>query len=84
VLEQFDKIIGLNKLQAIHLNDSLTPYSTHKDRHARIGQGTLGLEAIINIINHPQLRHLPFYLETPNDVPGYAEEIKILRAAYCE
>ena len=84
VLEQFDKIIGLNKLQAIHLNDSLTPYSTHKDRHARIGQGTLGLEAITNIINHPQLRHLPFYLETPNDVPGYAEEIKILRAAYCE
>jgi deoxyribonuclease IV len=82
VLEQFDKTIGLQKLQAIHLNDSLTPYTSQKDRHARIGEGTIGLEAIINIINHPQLRHLPFYLETPNEVPGYGEEIKLLRAAY--
>jgi deoxyribonuclease-4 len=84
VLEKFDKIIGLEKLQAIHLNDSLTLHSTHKDRHARIGEGTLGLEAIVKIINHPQLRHLPFYLETPNEVPGYGEEIKLLRAAYRE
>jgi deoxyribonuclease IV len=82
VLEQFDKTIGLQKLLAIHLNDSLTPYTSQKDRHARIGEGTIGLEAIINIINHPQLRHLPFYLETPNEVAGYREEIKLLRMAY--
>ncbi|MEN6328382.1 MAG: deoxyribonuclease IV [Syntrophomonas sp.] len=84
VLEQFNKIIGLEKLKAIHLNDSLTPYASHKDRHACIGQGSIGLEAIVNIINHPQLRHLPFYLETPNDVSGYGKEIKLLRDAYCE
>lgn len=84
VLEEFNSIIGLEKLHAIHLNDSLTAYSTHKDRHARIGEGTLGLETIINIINHPQLRHLPFYLETPNEVSGYGEEIKTLRASYRE
>jgi len=82
VLEQFELTIGLDKLKAIHLNDSLTPYGGHKDRHAKIGEGSLGLEAIANIINHPQLRHLPFYLETPNDVPGYAEEIKLLKGAY--
>ncbi|MDD4803153.1 MAG: deoxyribonuclease IV [Syntrophomonas sp.] len=84
VLEQFDRIIGLNNLKAIHLNDSLTPYSSHKDRHARIGEGTLGLETIVGIINHPQLRDLPFYLETPNEIAGYAEEIKLLRSAYKE
>jgi deoxyribonuclease-4 len=82
VLEQFDKIIGLEKLQAIHLNDSLTPCAGRKDRHARIGEGEIGLGAIINIINHPKLRHLPFYLETPNEVPGYGEEIRLLRAAF--
>ena len=82
VLEQFDKIIGLEKLKAIHLNDSLNPYGSRKDRHAKIGQGTIGMEAITNIINHPRLRHLPFYLETPNELPGYAEEIKLLRAAF--
>lgn len=82
VLEQFDNLIGLEKLKAIHLNDSLTPYASHKDRHARIGEGSIGLEAIVNIINHPQLRHLPFYLETPNDVSGYGQEIKLLREAY--
>ncbi len=82
VLEQFDKTIGLEKLKAIHLNDSLNPYGSRKDRHAKIGQGTLGIEAITNIINHPQLRHLPFYLETPNELPGYAEEIKLLKAAF--
>ncbi len=82
VLEQFDKLIGLDKLKAIHLNDNLTPYASHKDRHAKIGEGTIGLEAITNIINHSRLRHLPFYLETPNELPGYAEEIKLLKSVY--
>lgn len=82
VLEQFDKIIGLKKLKAIHLNDSMTPLGSRKDRHARIGQGTIGLEGIISIINHPLLKKLPFYLETPNKLPGYAEEIKLLRDTY--
>jgi deoxyribonuclease-4 len=82
VLEQFDQVIGLNKLHAIHLNDSLNPRESHKDRHACIGAGNIGLEAIVRIINHPQLRKLPFYLETPNELPGYAEEIKLLREAY--
>lgn len=82
VLVQFDRIVGLDKLKAIHLNDSMTPHGSRKDRHARIGEGTLGLDAIVAIINHPQLRHLPFYLETPNEVAGYAEEIKMLKAAY--
>lgn len=82
VLTQFDEIIGLEKLQAIHLNDSLTPYGSRKDRHAKIGQGTIGMEAIANIINHPRLRHLPFLLETPNELPGYEEEIKLLSAAF--
>lgn len=84
VLQQFDDIIGLDKLCAVHLNDRLTPYASHKDRHARIGEGTLGLETMIAVINHPYLRHLPFYLETPNEVSGYREEIKMLRAAYRE
>ena len=82
VLEQFDNIIGMKRLQAIHLNDSLNPLGSQKDRHARIGEGMIGLDAVISIINHPQLRHLPFYLETPNELPGYGEEIKLLRAAY--
>jgi len=82
VLERFDKIIGLDKLYAIHLNDSLNPFASHKDRHAKIGRGSIGLDAIVNVINHPKLRSLPFYLETPNELPGYAEEIRILREAY--
>lgn len=82
VLEVFDKKIGLQRLKAVHLNDSLSPYSSHKDRHAKIGQGSIGLEAIINIINHPQLRRLPFLLETPNEVPGYAEEIQLLQSHF--
>lgn len=82
VLEEFDRIIGLGRLKAIHLNDSLTPFGAHKDRHARIGEGSLGWDNIAKIINHPLLCRLPFYLETPNDVPGYAGEIKALRAAY--
>lgn len=79
VLEQFDRIIGLNKLKAIHLNDSKNPMGSHKDRHEVIGGGFIGLEALVRVINHPLLKGLPFYLETPNELPGYAAEIKLLR-----
>ncbi len=82
VLHQFDSIIGLSNLKAIHLNDSMNPLGAHKDRHAKIGEGMIGLDAIIRIINHPALKHLPFYLETPNELDGYAKEIEILRANY--
>jgi len=82
VLDEFDRVIGLDRIKAVHLNDSLTPFDSHKDRHACIGEGSLGQAAIINFINHPRLCHLPFYLETPNEVPGYAAEIKLLREAY--
>jgi deoxyribonuclease-4 len=84
VLDEFDKVIGLDKLKAIHLNDSKNPYESHKDRHATIGNGSLGLEAITRVINHPKLKHLPFYLETPNELPGYAAEIKLLKSLYKE
>jgi len=84
VLEEFDRTIGLKYLKAIHLNDSMAPLGSGKDRHARIGEGTIGLAAITNIINHPQLRDLPFYLETPNELDGYAQEINLLRTAYCK
>jgi len=80
VLHAFDRTIGLEKLFAIHLNDTKNPFSSHKDRHEKIGQGYLGLEAIQRIINHPKLNHLPFYLETPNEIEGYASEIALLRA----
>ena len=82
VLEEFDKVIGLKKLKAIHLNDSMNPLGSHKDRHQRLGEGTLGLEALTRIINHTALRDLPFYLETPNDLAGYAGEIALMKAAY--
>ncbi|MEG0297260.1 MAG: deoxyribonuclease IV [Clostridium sp.] len=82
VLENFDRIIGLDRLKAIHLNDSKNPFESHKDRHEKIGEGTLGLEAITRIINHPKLRHLPFFLETPNELDGYAKEIELLRSVY--
>ena len=82
VLADFDKIIGLDKLKAIHLNDSKNDLNTHKDRHEKIGQGKIGLDAIIKIINYPQLKHLPFILETPNDHDGYAQEIALLRANF--
>lgn len=81
-LYEFDKVIGLNKLYAIHLNDTKNPYKSHKDRHEKIGQGFIGIEAITKIINHPKLKHLPFYLETPNELEGYAEEIKLLKSIY--
>jgi deoxyribonuclease-4 len=84
VLNEFDRIIGLDKLYAIHLNDSKNPLASHKDRHEKIGEGHIGKEAIIRIINHPKLRNLPFFLETPNDLSGYGKEIKILREAYID
>ncbi len=82
VLEKFDKIIGLDKLKAIHINDSKNPIGTHKDRHEKIGEGTIGLEAFSRIINHEKLKELPFFLETPNELDGYEKEIKILRKLY--
>lgn len=82
VLEEFDRVIGLDRLKAIHLNDSKNPFESHKDRHEKIGEGFLGLEAITNIINHPKLKHLPFFLETPNELDGYAKEIELLRSRY--
>ncbi|WP_370836562.1 deoxyribonuclease IV [Clostridium tertium] len=84
VLEEFDRVIGLNRLKAIHLNDSKNPFKSHKDRHEKIGEGSLGLEAITRIINHPKLKHLPFFLETPNELDGYAKEIELLRSKYVE
>ena len=82
VLDEFDKIIGLYRLKAIHLNDSMNKISSHKDRHAKIGEGNIGLEALIHIINNDKLKNLPFYLETPNELDGYAKEIAILKANY--
>lgn len=82
VLDEFDRILGLGRLRAVHLNDSRNPRGAHKDRHEKIGAGTIGLEALARIINHPRLRDLPFYLETPNDLAGYAEEIRLLRGLY--
>ena len=80
VLEEFDRIIGLSRLRAVHLNDSKNPFCSHKDRHEKIGQGYIGAEAFQRIVNHPALRDLPFYLETPNELDGYAEEIAMLKA----
>ena len=79
VLREFDEIIGLDRLKAVHLNDSLNPRGARKDRHACIGEGHIGLEAFGRIVNHPRLRELPFCLETPNELPGYAREISMLR-----
>jgi deoxyribonuclease-4 len=80
VLTKFDQVIGLNRLKAIHLNDSMNPMGSHKDRHQKIGEGSLGLDAIVRIINHEALRDIPFYLETPNDLAGYGAEIALLRS----
>lgn len=82
VLDEFDRIVGLDRLHAFHLNDSMNPFASHKDRHQKIGQGSLGLEAFTKIINHPKLRHLPFFLETPNELEGYGEEIRLLKTVY--
>ena len=80
VLTAFDRVVGLDRLKAVHINDSMHPTGAHKDRHARNGTGYLGTEAFARIINHPALRHLPFLLETPNELPGYAAEIALLKA----
>ena len=84
VLAEFDRVIGLERLKAIHINDSIYGLSSHKDRHAKIGEGKIGVEAFERIINHPALHHLPFYLETPNELPGYKAEIELLRGLYHE
>ena len=82
VLNEFDRIIGLNRLKAIHLNDTKNPFESHKDRHEKIGDGFLGIEAVTRIINHEKLRDLPFFLETPNDIDGYEREIALLKTLY--
>lgn len=82
VITEFDRVIGLSRLKAIHLNDSLNPLGAHKDRHAKIGEGCIGQNALIRVVNHPALRDLPFYLETPNELPGYAAEIALMREKY--
>ena len=80
VLEEFDRVIGLDKLYALHLNDSMNSFASHKDRHACIGSGSLGVETFRNIVNHPALLGKPMILETPNELPGYAAEIELLRS----
>ncbi|MCI7189174.1 MAG: deoxyribonuclease IV, partial [Lachnospiraceae bacterium] len=82
VLKEFDSVIGLDKLKAIHLNDSLNTLGCHKDRHAKIGEGGIGLAAMEKIINDERLGTLPFYLETPNELPGYQKEIALLKGLY--
>lgn len=80
VLEEFDRVVGLTRLKALHINDSKNPFASHKDRHELIGQGDLGLEAFSRVVNHPYLKTLPMILETPNELPGYAAEIALLRS----
>ena len=84
VLTEFDRVVGLERLKAIHLNDSKNPPGSRKDRHECLGQGSLGLETLERIVNHPALRHLPFCLETPNELPGYQAEIELMRGLYRE
>ena len=79
VLDSFDRIIGLEKLKAVHVNDTKNPMGSHKDRHEKIGEGFLGLEALRRVVHHPKLSGLPFCLETPNELPGYEAEIRLLR-----
>ncbi len=82
VLDSFDRIIGLDRLKAMHLNDSKNSIFAHKDRHELIGEGHIGLDALVNVINHPALKGLPFILETPNDDEGYSKEITLMRSRY--
>ena len=82
VLKEFDKVIGLDRLKAIHINDSKNPFESHKDRHEKIGDGFIGLDAMERIINHPLLKEIPFYLETPNELDGYEREIATLKGLY--
>ena len=84
VVDEFDRIIGIDRLKAIHINDSKNPFESHKDRHEKIGEGSIGFDAMVRIINHPKLRNLPFILETPNELDGYAREIEMFRGAYIE
>lgn len=79
-LDEFDSIVGIDRLHAIHLNDSKNPIGAHKDRHEKIGEGHIGIDAIARIVTHPKLTNLPFYLETPNELDGYAKEIAMLRS----
>ena len=79
VLTEFDRVIGLDRLKAVHVNDSMNPLGAHKDRHARIGEGYLGAEALGRVVRHPALAGLPFVLETPNELEGYAREIALLK-----
>ncbi len=79
VLDEFDSIIGLERLRAIHMNDSKNPFASHKDRHEKIGEGSLGVKTFETMVNHPKLQGIPIYLETPNELDGYAKEIKMLR-----
>ena len=79
VLTEFDRVVGLDRLKALHLNDSKNPFASHKDRHERIGEGSLGVETFRKIVNHPAFRGKPMILETPNELPGYAQEIALLR-----
>ena len=81
VLETFDRVLGLDRLKAIHLNDSKNPLGAHKDRHEKLGLGCIGLEALERVVDHPALRDLPFILETPNELAGYQEEICLMRRA---
>ena len=76
---EFDRVIGLERLKAIHMNDSKNPFASHKDRHEKIGEGSIGLEAFERMVNHPKLQGIPIYLETPNELEGYAREIRVLR-----
>ena len=80
VIDEFDRIVGLDRLKAIHLNDSKNPMGAHKDRHEKIGEGHIGIDAIARVVTHPKLTNLPFYLETPNELDGYAKEIAMLRS----
>ena len=82
VLAEFDRVIGLDRLKAVHIKDDKNPFASHKDRHEKIGEGSIGTEAFERIINHPSLRELPFYLETPNEAEGYAKEIALLKGLY--
>lgn len=84
VLKNFDEVIGLERLKAVHLNDSKNPFGSHKDRHEKIGEGHIGLDALIAVINHRQLRDLPFFLETPNELEGYKQEISLLKSKYLD
>ena len=82
VIKEFDDVIGLSRLKAIHINDSKNPFASHKDRHEKIGEGSIGFDTMVKIINHPKLQGIPILLETPNELDGYKKEIQMLREAY--